>query len=125
LKAAEPEDEMLPKWTSWALCAAVLAVGPAFGHAKLLGTSPAADSQLTGPPASLTLTFNEKVQLAVLKLTGAGREVPITIDRHASPSSVVTIVLPPLTAGRYDVQWSALTSSDGHVVKGTYSFVVR
>lgn len=110
---------------SLALFAALMLVGPAFGHAKLLSAVPAADSQLAEPPRSLTLTFNENVRLAALKLTAAGHDVPVPIDRAAVASSVVKIVLPPLSAGTYAVSWSALTVDDGHVVKGTYSFTVR
>ena len=114
-------------WTlaSLALCAAVLAMGPAFGHAKLLESSPAAGAEITGSPPSLTLTFNENVRLGVLKLTTAGQAVPVVIDPNPAAARVVTIKLPPLTAGAYEVQWSALTPSDGHVVKGRYSFVIR
>ena len=111
--------------SSLALCAAALAMGPAFGHAKLLGSSPAAGAEISGSPPSLTLTFNENVRLGVLKLTTAGHAVPVAIDPSPAPARVITIALPPLTAGTYDVQWSALTPSDGHVVKGTYTFVIR
>ena len=110
---------------SLALCAAVFAGVTAWGHAKLLETSPAAGSQIAVAPKSLTLRFNEQVRLAVLTLRTAGHAVPVTIDRNAAPASVITIALPPLAAGDYDVQWSALTPSDGHMVKGTYSFVIR
>lgn len=113
------------KRTSPGLCTwAFFLAGPVFGHAKLLSTLPAADARLTEAPASLTLTFNENVRLAVLKLTTAGHEVPVKIDREAAAAPSVTIALPPLTAGKYQVQWSALTPSDGHVVRGTYFFVV-
>jgi methionine-rich copper-binding protein CopC len=109
---------------SLALCAAVL-VGPAFGHAKLLESSPAAGAEIRESPPSLTLTFNEDVRLGVLKLTTAGHAVPLAIDPNPASARVITIKLPPLTAGTYDVQWSALTPSDGHVVKGRYTFVIR
>jgi methionine-rich copper-binding protein CopC len=110
---------------SLALCAALLAAGPAFGHAKLLSSSPAAGAEITGSPPSLTLTFNENVRLGVLKLTTAGHAVPLAVDPNPASARVITITLPPLTAGTYDVQWSALTPSDGHVVKGRYAFVIR
>ncbi|MGA2188264.1 MAG: copper resistance CopC family protein [Steroidobacteraceae bacterium] len=112
-------------WASLGLGAALLAAGPAFGHARLLGTVPAADARLTAPPPSLILRFNENVRLGVLKLTTAGREVPVTIERNAAPAEMVTVPLPRLAAGKYDVQWSALTDSDGHAVKGGYSFVIE
>jgi len=108
----------------WALCA-LLAMGSAFGHAKLLGASPAAGAEVTGSPPSLTLTFNENVRLGMLKLTTAGHAVPVAIDPNPAAARVVTVMLPPLAAGTYDVQWSALTPSDGHVVKGSYTFVIR
>ena len=108
-----------------ALCAGLLAMSPAFGHAKLLESSPAAGAEITGSPPALTLTFNENVRLGVLKLTTAGHAVPLAIDSNPASARVITIKLPPLTSGKYEVQWSALTPSDGHVVKGTYSFVIR
>jgi copper resistance protein C len=107
------------------LSTALIWAAPVFGHAKLLNTVPAADAQLSGAPASLTLTFNEDVRLAVLQLTTAGHDVPVTINRAAAAAPSVTIALPPLMAGKYEVQWSALTASDGHLVKGRYSFVIR
>jgi methionine-rich copper-binding protein CopC len=110
---------------SLALCAGLLAMGPAFGHAKLLESSPAAGAEITGSPPSLILTFNENVRLGVLKLTTAGHAVPLVIDPNPASARMITIMLPPLTAGSYDVQWSALTPSDGHVVKGRYTFVIR
>jgi methionine-rich copper-binding protein CopC len=51
--------------------------------------------------------------------------VPLVIDPNPAPARAITIKLPPLTAGSYEVQWSALTPSDGHVVKGRYTFVIR
>jgi methionine-rich copper-binding protein CopC len=112
-------------WASLGLGAALLAAGHAFGHAKLLGSDPAADAKLAAAPPSLILRFNENVRLAVLKLTTAGHEVPVTIDRNAAAADTVTVQLPRLAAGTYDVQWSALTASDGHAVKGGYSFVIK
>jgi methionine-rich copper-binding protein CopC len=106
------------------LLTAVVFGAPAFGHAKLLLSAPAADAQVTGSPATLTLTFNENVRLAMLKLSTGGRDIPLTIDRAAAGAATVTVKLPTLAAGKYDVQWSALTLDDGHVVKGGYSFSV-
>jgi hypothetical protein len=104
---------------------ALLAVGSAFGHARLLGAVPAPDAELTGPPPSLTLKFNESVRLGMLQLWTAGHEIPLTIDHDAPAASTVTLPLPRLAAGTYEVRWSALTASDGHVVKGVYSFSIR
>jgi hypothetical protein len=98
--------------------------GPAFAHAKLRSTIPAADAQLPVAPKSLTLSFNESVRLAVLTLTADGKEVPVTVDRSAPAAAQVTVALPALAAGKYVVQWSALSVDDGHVSKGTFAFAI-
>ena len=106
------------------LLATVMVGSPAFSHARLLQTVPAVDARVTGSPATLTLTFNENVRMALLKLSTGGRDIPLAIDRAAAGSATVTIKVPTLAAGKYDVQWSVLTLDDGHVVKGSYSFSV-
>lgn len=109
----------------WILAAAVglMLCGPAFGHAKLLATVPSADAQLQAAPKTLSLSFNEEVH-AVLTLTTGGKDIPLTVDRAAPAASQVSVALPPLPAGKYQVQWSALSADDGHVTKGTFSFTV-
>jgi len=110
----------------WFLAAAagLILSGPAFGHAKLRATVPSADAQLQTAPKMLSLSFNEDVHLAVLTLTGGGKDIPLTVDRAAPASSRVNVPLPPLPAGKYQVQWSAISGDDGHVTKGTFSFTV-
>jgi methionine-rich copper-binding protein CopC len=96
----------------------------ALGHAKLLSSLPASGAQLAAAPKQMTLEFNEAVQIGVLKLSADGKDVPIAWDQGAAPAAKVTIGLPPLVPASYRVQWSALTVDDGHVVKGTFSFVI-
>jgi methionine-rich copper-binding protein CopC len=110
----------------WLACIAAGGLLPlaALAHAKLLGTAPATDEQLAAPPKQLTLRFNEAVQLGVLKVSADGKDIPIALDRGAAAASTVTVALPALGPATYRVQWSVLTVDDGHVVKGTFSFVV-
>ena len=96
----------------------------ALAHAKCLSTSPAAGAELAAAPKELTLDFNESVQLAVLKLSSAGKEISVPHDSGASASHVV-VPLPALSPGTYLVRWSALTVDDGHVVKGAFQFVIK
>lgn len=96
----------------------------ASAHAKLRSTSPAAGATLTAAPKALTLDFNEDVHLALLALSARGKPIEVRYDRAASTSHVV-VELPPLAAGSYEVRWSALTADDGHVVKGSFSFVIE
>jgi methionine-rich copper-binding protein CopC len=110
----------------WLACIAAFGLLPlaALAHAKLLSTAPAADEQLAAPPKQLTLRFNEAVQLGALKLSADGKDIPLELDRAAAGAATVTVALPALAPATYRVQWSALTVDDGHVVKGTFSFVV-
>ena len=108
-----------------ALAAAVLIFPLAvLAHAKLLSTSPAAGAKLAAAPQVLTLDFNESVQLAVLKVSSAGKDVAVPYDSGSSASHVA-VPLPALAPGTYQVRWSALTVDDGHVVKGVFSFVIK
>jgi methionine-rich copper-binding protein CopC len=115
---------MVKQWLLAASVSGMILAGPAFGHAKLLSTVPAADAQIQVAPKSLTLTFNENVRLAVLTLTMDGKNIPVTVDRNASAAPQVSVTLPALAAGKYQVQWSALSVDDGHVSKGTFSFAI-
>jgi methionine-rich copper-binding protein CopC len=90
--------------------------------------------QLAVAPTRMTLRFNEAVQIGVLKLSADGKDIPIELGRGTAAAgtapastvgaSTVTVELPALAPATYRVQWSALTVDDGHVVKGTFSFVV-
>jgi methionine-rich copper-binding protein CopC len=103
----------------------LMTVSPAFGHAKLKSSAPAADSELDVAPKVLILSFDENVRLAALKLSLGDKDIPITLDRAAAAAPTVTVTLPPLSAGKYLVKWSALSPDDGHVVKGSFSFAIR
>jgi methionine-rich copper-binding protein CopC len=107
-----------------ATAAGVILAGPALGHAKLRSSIPAAGARLQAAPKSLTLMFNEDVRLAVLTLSTGGKDVPVKVDRNAPAAPEVLVALPPLAAGKYLVQWSALSPDDGHVSKGTFSFEI-
>jgi len=114
---------MVKHWLLAAVTGVILA-GPAFGHAKLRSTIPAADAQLRVAPESLSLSFNEDVRLAQLSLSVGGKAIPVTLDRGAPAAAEVTVKLPALPVGIYQVQWSALSSADGHVTKGSFSFTI-
>jgi copper resistance protein C len=115
---------MAKRWLLAVTATGMILVNPAFGHAKLQSTIPGADAQLQVAPKSLTLSFNEDVRLAVLTLTADGREIPVAVDRSAPAAPQVSVALPVLPVGKYQVRWSALSPDDGHVSKGTFSFTI-
>jgi copper transport protein len=98
----------------------------ASAHAALVSSVPAANSVLETPPPSLQLTFDEAIvtDLASVKLfDGAGK--PVVLDRaHAgADDKTVAVTLPKLSDGLYAVRWR-VTSADGHVVDGAFSFQI-
>jgi methionine-rich copper-binding protein CopC len=109
---------------AFALTASVLWSAAGFSHAKLQSSSPADKAQLAHSPPTLTLNFSEAAQLAVLKLTTSGTAIPVVVDHNAKAASTVVVTLPALKAGTYDVEWSAIAQDDGHVTKGSFSFIV-
>jgi hypothetical protein len=102
----------------------IVAAGPCMAHAKLQSSSPADSAQLSEAPKTLTLTFSESAQLAVLKLVRDGKEIPVALDKSAKPGQTFTLTLPTLGPGKYTVQWSAMAADDGHVTKGSFSFSI-
>jgi methionine-rich copper-binding protein CopC len=98
--------------------------GACMAHAKLQSSAPAANSQLSETPASLTLNFSEPAQLAVLTLVIDEKEITIPVDRRAKASASITLPLPKLAPGKYMVHWTAMAADDGHVTKGSFAFSI-
>ena len=108
---------------------ALLALRPAsaFGHAALLLSDPAPNAYLQKPPAQISLTFSEPLddrasKIRLLDSTGAGVAVgKLTFSRN---SLSMTVELPRLSPGVYNVLWANLSSTDGHALQGSYPFTV-
>jgi copper resistance protein C len=115
---------MLKQATLAVALAGALLAGPCMAHAHLQSSSPANDAHLTAAPKTLTLTFNEPAQLAVLKLISGGKEIPIAVDKKAPAGASYTFPLPALAPGTYTVQWTAVAAGDGHVTKGNFAFSI-
>jgi methionine-rich copper-binding protein CopC len=107
---------------AFAICLSMAA--PCIAHATLQSSLPADSARLTEAPKSLTLTFSEAAQLAILKLVINGREIPIAVDKSAQASRSFTLALPELAKGQYTVQWTAVAAADGHVSKGFFAFSI-
>lgn len=101
---------------------------PAWSHAKLQASAPAADSVVSPAPAQLRLQFNEPLELPFSKVRlvddqGAVVEPSKTAVDAADPKALVS-ALPALRPGAWRVQWSTVTR-DGHKVKGEFGFRVK
>lgn len=111
-----------------ALAICVLSAGSAFAHAHLTAETPSANDVVAGSPTSLSLGFSEGLEIGLsgVTLKGAdGQSIPIGTPA-LTPGDDTQISVPlngPLTAGKYTVEWHAL-SKDGHATHGSYQFTV-
>lgn len=107
------------------LAALLLTAAPAAAHTALVGTDPAADTTLPTGPARVTATFNETLQPTFAAMTVVGPDGNLWSQGDATVRGAsVGVDLRPLgPAGRYTVNYR-VTSQDGHVVSGSWSFSV-
>ena len=112
-----------------ALCtmACISGVSPAFAHAFLTKSDPAAGSVLNAAPKTLLLTYTEDLDVAFCTVTvtdamgmndAAGK--PQAVPGHANEMQVKLNIQMP---GKITVAWHAL-STDTHKTKGSFSFTV-
>jgi len=98
--------------------------GSVVAHSLLLESSPAAGVTLTDAPPQISLRFNNRIEkklstIRVLDERGASR--PVTVLVEDGPAERMTAALPPLAVGAWRVEWQVL-STDGHIVRGSFSF---
>ena len=118
------------RWAAVPVVAAVLvgaAASPAFAHADLEQTSPAAGQVLDQPPKKLTLGFNESVEVALGAIrvyNSKGDRLEIGDASHPSgQQSQVQVDVPKLDDDSYVVTWRVI-SADSHPVSGAFTFQV-
>jgi methionine-rich copper-binding protein CopC len=113
----------------FAVIGAVLAVlalagaGTASAHAIRIATDPASDTSLGAGPARVSATFNEKLQTDFAAMTVVGPDANLWSTGEVQiEGAVASVELRPLgPTGKYTVNYR-VTSADGHVVSGAWSF---
>ncbi len=108
------------------LAALLLTAPQASAHTVLTGTDPAADTTLDAGPARVTATFNEDLQPTFAAMTVVGPDGNLWSQGDTVVAgATASVALRPLgPSGRYTVNYR-VTSDDGHVVSGAWSFTVR
>lgn len=110
-----------------AACGVVLSGGgTAFAHASLVGSTPAANSVLETGPEAIVLDFNEAIEsdlASIVLYDGDSRPLEVGAPTAGADDTIVSVAAPELDDGLYAVVWR-VTSSDGHVVDGAFSFQV-
>ena len=101
---------------------AVLWATPASAHAGVDHTAPRNGSVLAVAPSTVTVTFDEPVDVDSAWLTGpSGVRLPSTA-RTAGASIVITPST-TLPRGSITASWK-VTSDDGHMVSGSIAFII-
>jgi len=112
-----------------ALLTAVLLLGsspPAFAHASLEASTPAANSVLEASPPAIVLDFDAAIEVAVASVElfdGAGNAIAVGSPQPGNDETIVTSALPALADGLYAVTWR-VASADGHPIEGSFSFQI-
>jgi copper resistance protein C len=103
--------------------AALAGAGVASAHAVRVSSDPAPDAVLTAGPARITATFNEQLQTAFASMTLVGPDGNLwSTGKARVQGAAVEVDLRPLgPAGTYTANYR-VTSADGHVVNGSWSF---
>ncbi|MDX1889532.1 copper resistance protein CopC [Mycolicibacterium sp. 050158] len=111
----------------WVLLAssALAGAGVASAHAVRISTDPAADASVTAGPARVSATFNEQLQTDFAAMTVVGPDGNLwstgSVQVTGAVASVALLPLGP--TGTYTVNYR-VTSADGHVVSGSWSFTL-
>jgi methionine-rich copper-binding protein CopC len=102
---------------------AVTGAGAASAHATRVATDPVENSELSQAPQKVSATFNETLQpqFAAMTVVGPDGNLWSAGDPQVA-GAVVSVGVQPLgPSGTYTVNYR-VTSADGHVVSGSWSF---
>jgi copper transport protein len=92
-------------------------------HAFLISTTPAQGARLPAAPSVITMDYSGGVVSVgvTVKVEGADRPLPLTIQHIAGTSSVVRVVLGAHPDGIYVVTWHVV-ATDAHLSEGEFAF---
>ncbi len=100
--------------------------GEAAAHAALSRTEPSPNAFLQRPPGQVVLGFTEPIdpkQSGIRLLDAVGREVKLPAAEFGR-AGTVSVQVPTLPPGIYNVLWFNLSSVDGHALRGSFPFTV-
>lgn len=114
----------------------ILAMGsllapPALAHALRTASDPAPGATLQSPPSQIVITFSERPDLRsslIQVLDTSGKQWASGAPQAVAgqPATVVRLpVTQTLPKGVYTVNWKTISSVDGHLATGAFSFGVQ
>lgn len=95
----------------------------ALAHAGLVSSTPAPGSEVSTAPGVVTLAFTEPLNL---QLSSASVIAPdgALFESLTSAGQTIRIPLTTNAPGVYRVEWSTVSTLDGHTVRGSFAFGV-
>lgn len=109
-----------------ALLVALALPMPAFAHAVVVSSDPAAGASLAAAPAKVTIRFNSRLdhgRSRLLLIGAAGEQQVLAIEPDSDP----TVLEAPVAAagpGAWRLRWQVL-AVDGHITRGDIPFTIR
>jgi copper resistance protein C len=102
---------------------AALTAGTASAHAARVSVDPAENAAVSTGPTHASATFNEPLQTTFAAMTVVGPDAKLwSSGQPRVHDAVVSVGVRPLgPTGNYTVNYR-VTSADGHVVSGSWSF---
>ena len=100
----------------------VAATTPAFAHARLKSSDPAANASIKSP-SLIRLVFSEDLEPAfsgAILSDAAGKKIPVSASVGGATITLMPLALKP---GAYKVSWHTV-GHDTHRVSGDFSFKV-
>jgi hypothetical protein len=107
------------------LAIALATAAPVTADVELVRADPAAGSTLSGAPAQVIATYDDDLdpdKSSLLVLGPDGSTIGTGGVTPDDPKTMATAI-PSAGPGEYQVRWTA-ASSDGHILRGTYTFTV-
>jgi hypothetical protein len=99
---------------------------PAFAHAHLVDSTPAAKST-DAAPSMLVLHFSEGLEGKFSKFSVVSGGKPVAVSVALDPKDDKTLIgtpAAPLAPGLYTVNWTSV-AKDAHKLTGSYDFTVK
>jgi copper resistance protein C len=100
----------------------LLLATPAFAHARLVSSDPAANAKVK-PPGQIKLHFSESLEPAFSSaglIDSAGKTVPVSRSVGGDTITLLPLTLKP---GAYKVTWQSV-GQDTHRLTGSFGFTV-
>jgi methionine-rich copper-binding protein CopC len=111
-----------------ALLALPFGADAALAHAKLKHSSPAANARIPAGLKTIELEFSEALSADLSKFElddAAGTAVMNTAGTGVCDKATCKLPAPTLEAGTYTLKYHVVSSDDGHVIDGKFSFTIK